>query len=51
MLDFIWSIESWFWFLNLIGKYFSVSDLDENTQYIGILRIGFDVLIAYSICS
>jgi len=41
MLDFIWSIESWFWFLNLTGKYFWVSDLDENTQYIGILGIGF----------
>jgi len=46
MLDFIWSIESWSWFLmNLTGKYFWVSELDENTQYIGILGIGFSVLI------
>jgi len=51
MLDFIWSIEFWFWFLNLTGKYFWVSDLDENTQYIGILGIGFNVLIVYNIGS
>jgi len=46
MLDFIWSIESWSWFLNLTGKYSWVSELDENTQYIGILGIGSSVLIA-----
>jgi len=28
------------------GKYFLISDVDENTQYIGILGIGFDVFNA-----
>jgi len=37
--------------LDLTGKYFYVSELDENTQYVGILGIGFNVLNAHNICS